>query len=133
MNYINSLRLATWKIFQPLSAVPESADSVVSDLFVWRNSSSFKTYFELTSIPSLFDDLSPSEHYVTIFIFDAGGRKISEEKLSIRPYSRRTIDLSCFLPNELDSCGTFAVFHSHTPDFVRSLGSFFCYSFLCTW
>lgn len=121
---LNSLRLASWKIFQPLVAVPASVDSVISDLFVWRTSSSFKTYFELTSIPSLFDPHAISEQDVTIFFFDAFGQLISQTNLSIPPHTRQTLDIACYLPNGSGSLGTFAVFHSHTPNFVRSLGSF---------
>jgi hypothetical protein len=124
ISYLNLLRLATWRICQPLTAVPSSSSSVVSDLFVWRNTASFKTYFELTSIPSLFNRLSPSEHYVTILIFNSSGRKISKAELPIEPCSRHTLDLSRFLPKGSDSYGTFAVFHSHTPSPIRSFGSF---------
>jgi len=123
-SYINLFRLATWKLWQPLVAVPSSAKSVVSDLFVWRNSSIFKTYFELTSIPSLFENISPYQRHATIFIFDACGCKINEQILTIEPCMRRTLDLSYLLPNESGSCGTFAIFHSHTPDSVSTLGSF---------
>jgi len=122
--YINMLRLATWKICQPLTVAPSSPSSVVSDLFVWRNTTSFKTYFELTSIPSLFNRISTSEQYVTISIFNAYGVKVSDVKLSIDSCRRQTLDLSRILPKGLDSHGTFAVFHSHTPSPVRSLNSF---------
>ena len=77
---INSLRLATWKIFQPLVAVPSVRDSVVSDLFIWRKSRTFKTCFELTSIPSFFDENTIYDQSVVIFFFDSEGTKISEHR-----------------------------------------------------
>lgn len=121
---INSLRLASWKIFQPLVAVPSVRDSVVSDLFIWRKSRTFKTCFELTSIPSLFDENTNYDRSVVIFFFDSEGNKISEHNLSIEPHTRRTLDLCSILPDGCGSHGSFSVFHSHIPDFVRSSDSF---------
>ena len=121
---LNSLRLATWKLFQPLVAVPSNINSVVSDLFIWRNSSTLKTRFELTSIPSFFDPQGNFDHRVVIFFFDSEGKKISEHNLSIEPHTRRTLDLCLFLPVGCGTHGAFSVFHSHIPDLVRSLDSF---------
>lgn len=124
IRYLDILRRAAWKFRQPLTAVPSSPSAVVSDLFVWRQTETFTTYFELISIPSLFSTITPSARNATLVFFDSCGLKISEAELSIDPYSRHTINLSQFLPESPDSYGTFAVFHSFTPSPVTSLGSF---------
>lgn len=124
MKVLNKLRLATWKIFQPLVIPPSASDSVVSDLFVWRNSPSFKTFFELTSIPSLFEVSSNLSPYVSIFIFNSTGLLIAKRQIFIESFGRSTLDISSLLPPFAGSFGTFAIFHSYTPDIVQSLGSF---------
>jgi NAD(P)-dependent dehydrogenase (short-subunit alcohol dehydrogenase family) len=49
-------------IKQPLTNIPVSTNATVSDLFVWRNSSTFQTFFEvnLTSVFHLTQGLLPS-------------------------------------------------------------------------
>ena len=66
----NRVRRAIWKYRQPLTRVPEAPGATVSDLFIWRNSSEWETFFEAIDMPSLFDVYDGVEHKAQIFFFD---------------------------------------------------------------
>lgn len=121
---MEKLRRALWVFGQPLTRRPEQVGDPVSDLFVWRNSGEWKTFFELTDLPGLFDDSEGvSSRSVTIMFFDNNGEQFFEKCLDLLPNQRRTIDLTEFVAESKSSFGTFCVFHT-TPQVVSDLGSF---------
>lgn len=121
---VEKLRRALWTFGQPLTRRPEQAGDPVSDLFVWRNSGEWKTFFELTDIAGLFDDREGvSSRSVTIVFFDNNGEQFLEKYLDLLPNQRQTIDLTEFVTESKSSFGTFCVFHA-TPQVVSDLGSF---------
>ena len=121
---VEKLRRALWTFGQPLTRRPERAGDPVSDLFVWRNSEDWKTFFELTDMAGLFDggEDVPSRS-ATILFFDNNGEQFLEQRLDMLSNQRRTIDLTEFVAESKSSFGTFCVFHS-TPQVVSDLGSF---------
>lgn len=120
---IASLRRAVWTWRQPLTRIPAGVDSPISDLFVWRSSEYWQTFFELIDIPSLFED-SQSPGQVTLIFFDGTGHHIREEHFNMKPNCRQTLDISALVGRKHGESGTFAVFHSKTPPAVTKLGSF---------
>lgn len=119
------LRRAIWVFNQPLTAKPNELRTPVSDLFVWRNSNEWKTYFELMDISGLFEnDQTHFNRYVTLYFFDNNGSFILDKRAELAQWQRKTIDLSAYLYNVECQHGTFCVFHSHTPEVVGDLGSF---------
>lgn len=123
--YIERLRKSLWTIKQPLTRKPALTRTPVSDLFVWRNSEDWETFFELTDISGLFiDGEMASGRYVTILFFDNNGNLFSEKRFDLIQNQRRTLDLSPLLSKSDSTFGTFCVFHSRTPDAVSDLGSF---------
>ena len=124
-NLIARARRALWTFKQPLTKTPKLMGVPVSDLFVWRNSDVWQTFFELTDISGLFvDHEKMPEHYVTFFFFDNEGVLLFEKRLDLICNQRQTIDLSVFLLDSKCTFGTFCVFHSYTPKVVSDLGSF---------
>lgn len=123
--YIEKMRRAAWILKQPLTQRPKVSGSPVSDLFVWRSSEDWTTFFELTDISGLFVDRSDAaDRFATLFFFDDKGSKCLEKRCDMAPNQRKTLDLSMLMNGAHSSCGTFCVFHSHTPKAVSDLGSF---------
>jgi hypothetical protein len=120
---IASLRRAVWTWHQPLTCIPAGADSPISDLFVWRSSEDWQTFFELIDIPSLFEDNQSSDQ-VTLIFFDGRGNIICEKLFNLMANYRQTLDISGLIGRNNGDSGTFAVFHSKTPTAVTKLGSF---------
>jgi hypothetical protein len=122
---LKRLRRAIWNYKQPLTLRPEIIGVPVSDLFVWRNTDEWKTFFELTDIPGLFlgHEQTP-EPYVTLFFFDNEGTLFLEKLIELVPNQRQTLELSPLLSKSTSQYGTFSVFHSRTPDMVANLGSY---------
>lgn len=124
-HHIERLRRGLWVLKQPLTQMPKPSGVPVSDLFVWRNSEDWKTFFELIDIPGLFVDReNASERYATLVFFDSNGILFLEERLELVHNQRKTIDLSGFLSKSENPVGTFCVFHSYTPEVVTRLGSY---------
>jgi hypothetical protein len=126
IEFIERLRIASWKFNQPLARLPLNSRAVVSDLFIWRKSDEYNTFFEILSLPSIFEDLPTSQARVTIVIFNLEGEKILEESISFCRYFRNTICVSDIIPAGSGTFGTFSVFHSYIPESLESLGSFLC-------
>jgi hypothetical protein len=103
--------------------MPTCADAPISDLFVWRSSLEWHTFFELIDIPSLFED-GRSTGQVTLVFFDGSGNCIQEQKVNLQANCRQTLDISAMVGRGHGESGTFAVFHSTTPSVVTKLGSF---------
>jgi len=123
-NLVLRAKRALWTFKQPLTKKPKLLGAPVSDLFVWRNSDVWRTFFELTDISGLFlGHEETSERFATFFFFDNEGALLCEKRLDLIPNQRQTIDLSLFLSNLKCTFGTFCVFHSYTPKVVSNLGS----------
>lgn len=120
---LQRIRRAVWTWRQPLTHLPALSNAPISDLFVWRNSPEWQTFFELIDIPSLFEDDSLPRH-VTLVFFDDSGRRISERKVDLQANCRQTLDISSMVGRAQGETGTFAVFHSTTPTGITNLGSF---------
>lgn len=120
---IQRLRRAIWTWKQPLTGLPARAAAPISDLFVWRISDEWETFFELIDIPSLFEDGQGQQHVIFAF-FDVSGRRVSEHKVDLRANCRQTLDISSMVGRCHGEAGTFAVFHSRTPSDITKLGSF---------
>ncbi len=123
--YIERMRRAAWILKQPLTQRPKVSGSPVSDLFVWRSSEDWVTFFELTDISGLFVDRGDAtDRFATLFFFDDKGTLFLEKRCKLAPSQRKTLDLSTLMNGAHSGCGTFCVFHSHTPKAVSDLGSF---------
>lgn len=120
---IDRLRRAIWTWRQPLTRLPACADSPISDLFVWRSSDEWQTFFELIDIPSLFED-GQDVGKVTLIFLDGSGRRVMEQTLGLQANGRQTLDISSMVGRSHGEAGTFAVFHSRTPSGITKLGSF---------
>ena len=115
--------LYTWR--QPLTRRPSIAGMPVSDLFVWRNSDDWSTYFELIDVPALFmENAAVASRHATIFFFDLDGREVLKKRVSPLPNKRETVDVGELVGRDHGEIGTFAVFHSETPVVVEGMGSY---------
>ena len=120
---IDRLRRAIWTWRQPLTRLPASAASPISDLFVWRSSEEWQTFFELIDIPSLFEG-DEGERYVNLIFFDRAGRRVLEQRIKLQANCRHTLDISALVGRTHGQSGTFAVFHTRMPSSITKLGSF---------
>ena len=121
---IEKLRKALWIVGQPLSRKPSSLDCPISDLFIWRNSQEWETFFELSDLPSLFGDSIPKAGYATFHFFNAHGRHLGESKVAYDLAMRQTVRISDLLGSFCEEFGTFAVFHSNTSKLIQSHNSY---------
>ena len=121
--HIERVRRATWSYKQPLTCLPKFAGVPVSDLFVWRHSEKWETFFELIDLPALFEEQKTTGAFITLVLFDAAGQLIIEKTVEITPGRRNTLNLSKIIGYDFGSIGTFCVFHSHTPQCLLRLGS----------
>ena len=110
------LKRGLWTFKQPLAARPKSLNNPVSDLFVWRKSSKWQTYFDLYDIGSFYSEI-PSKREVNakIIFYNQFGFKINEHTVNLNPNQNRCIEISSFIKGEKETFGTFAVFHSNIP------------------
>jgi hypothetical protein len=122
-SHIQRLRRATWSCRQPLTRVPAIAGAPVSDLFIWRNSDEWESFFELTDLPALFAGPDNVGGHATLVFFDAAGQPFLEHTVEITRCRRNTLVLSDIIGKKRGSVGTFCVFHPYTPQCLQSLGS----------
>jgi hypothetical protein len=120
--FIERVRRTTWSYKQPLTHLPAVAGAPVSDLFVWRNSEEWETFFELTDLPALFAGRDGAGGHVTLVLFDTAGEPFFNKTVEIKP-GRRSIALSELISSRFGSVGTFSVFHAYTPQSLQELGS----------
>jgi len=119
------IRRTIWTFKQPLTRHPKQTDAQVSDLFVWRNSDEWQTYFELLDIPGLFAERKGQAGAKVRFVFfDLGGGRVGEANLDVVPAKRQTVSLANLLPPSAGVMGTFCVLHATTPTEISQLGSF---------
>ena len=110
---------------EPLVKRPSNVNAVISDLFVWRSSPEWDTYFDFIDLPGLFDPGLPSATTdVKSVFFDAEGEILFEKKQSIHTHKRNTMHISKELSHFEKHIGTFAIFHGATPQTVQEAGSF---------
>lgn len=122
MRQIERLRRATWTYKQQLTQVPSMVGAPVSDLFVWRHSKEWETYFELTDLPGIFAGADSDGGHVLFVFFDASGQLFLEKTVEIPP-GRKTLAVSTLIGHNHGTAGTFSVFHAHTPKRLQALGS----------
>ena len=122
-NLIDRFCRAVWTFKQPLTQVPLNPGAPVSDLFIWRNSDDWETFFELINLPALFNEFENPKHACTLVIFNSKGQKFLEKTIKIIPGRRFTLELSKLIDRNIGEEGTFSIFHSHTPQHLISIGA----------
>ncbi len=126
-NFIRKLILLPWSFRQPLTIIPKNNRTMISDLFVWRRDSNWKTSFELLNIAYLFGRFKVSQ--VDIVFFDTKGNVFFEKTVDLLNGCRQILDISEVLENDckkkvVEEFGTFSVFHRNIPNIIRELNSF---------
>ena len=124
IRHIERLRRVAWSYKQPLTHVPAAIGATVSDLFFWRLSSEWETFFELTDMPGLFANAGCKQAKVMLVFFDASGQLILEKMVETQPNRRNTLAISEIVGSVHGESGTFCVFHSYTPLSLSSFGSY---------
>ena len=115
------LRRAIWRYKQPLTRVPSISGVAVSDLFLWRNSDEWETFFELTDLVAIFEGVS--KRIATFFFFDQAGELFLTREVALKSGGRETFALADYVSGHGD-VGAFAVFHEPSPSAVKALGCF---------
>jgi hypothetical protein len=100
--FIETAPIAELKPFNGLAAI--------SDLFVWRQNDEWETEFELFNITSFVYPADMPEERCEMVFFDADGREISRQTLTLAPLERRTLKISDYLDGR-QGVGTFSIFH----------------------
>ena len=108
-----------------LTRVPAVKESVISDLFIWRKTDEWRTFFELLDINKLinpnYQDIG--NNYATFVFYDHTGGEIGRQKVPVKP-GRQTVDVSSMLSDGCKGWGTYACFHGKIPEAVSESGSF---------
>lgn len=114
---------AIWTVAQPLTKYPTSVCDSVSDLFVWRSSHEWQTFFELIDIAALFEDRS-NLGYAHFVFFNQVGEFICEKSITIKENFRVTLNISSIVGSSHGEVGTFAVFHSPIPSCIGQMDAY---------
>ena len=110
---------------EPLVKNPKNANAVISDLFVWRASDEWETFFDFIDLPGLFNPESNLETAeVKIVFFDEAGENFFEKKQTIYTHKRNTINISRDISDFGKNIGTFAIFHGSNPHEIQEAGSY---------
>lgn len=95
-----------------LERYPSSSKDSVSDLFPFKVTEEWNTYFELLNIPSMIDPFQTTdEHAVDIVFFNEDGHVIKNDTFKVHSIGRTTINIGELLNHEEVKSGTFACFH----------------------
>jgi len=113
-----------WTYKQPLTKGPEEVGAPVSDLFLWRVSPLWNTYFELINTPKLIDTESGNCQSVYFYFLDLHGSIIKKMTVSLDGNLHKRIDLAPMVSDIDVDAGTFCVFHSDIPESVTLAGSY---------
>ena len=114
---IKKLKRGIWTYRQPLSLKPRNFTEPVSDLFVWRKSSIWQTFFDLYDIGSFYSEEATNKKAgVKIVFFDQTGLKIKDCEVSIESNYIKSIEISSLIEGLDGDFGTFAIFHSNVPN-----------------
>ena len=122
-NLYERLRRAVWTYKQPLTLDPDNTDAVFSDLFIWRKSSEWETFFELIDMPGLFSENKIGACPVSFVFYDKKGRAFHHKTLTPVSNARNFVNVSKLIDGDVGEYGTFAVFHDATPDNLKVFGS----------
>jgi hypothetical protein len=108
-----------------LTRIPSVRASSISDLFIWRKTNEWKTYFELLDINTLINAENEclGNNSATFVFYDSSGSEIGREKVAVNP-GRQTIDISSLIPDGFEGSGTYACFHDIIPEAILDSGSF---------
>ena len=110
---------------QGLTRLPSITNSIISDLFVWRQDHGWTTNFELLSLASLLDPGdSRLNHEIKFVIFDAQGQVVADKTLHSKSAVRQTLRLKDHVPTCAGDFGTFACFHLGVDPSLTSAGTF---------
>lgn len=105
-----------------LTKIPSHKGSV-SDLFIWRNNASWKTFFDLIDLNYILDP-SGARNSTAIFCFySSNGKFLGQHlhKFDCSPFER--INLSYLLVDYQDEFGTFTVSHNSDVAYGGKFGS----------
>lgn len=95
-----------------LERYPSSSKDSVSDLFPFKVTEEWNTYFELLNIPSMIDPFQITDEYdVEIVFFNKDGHVIKNETFKVNSIGRTTLNIGELLNHEEVNSGTFACFH----------------------
>jgi hypothetical protein len=124
MTLAQKIRQKLWTYKQPLTKDPEEVGAPVSDLFLWRVSPLWNTYFELINTPKLIDTESGNCQSVKFYFLDIHGSIIKKTTVSLDGNLHKRIDLAPMVSDLDIDAGTFCVFHSDIPESVTLAGSY---------
>jgi len=116
---IRKIRRAPWILGQKITQMPNDPHAVISDLFIWRCSQDWNTYFELLDLAGLFDN--KGRHQVKVVFFDDRGNQFHQEFIDLVGMYRQVLNISkvlSVLKQLPSSYGTFCVFHQKSPNEV---------------
>jgi hypothetical protein len=125
--FLEKVRLAPWLYKQPLTRVPRDINAAVSDLFIWRNNSEWKSRFDLINLSALINaDLSHNEANpgVEIRVMDKEGQLLGTSIVPLGGGYNKVINIADLISGHQDEYGTFCVIHPFIPAVVSEAGSF---------
>ena len=90
-------------------------NSVISDLFIWRQNKFWETNFELINFKPFFDKNNKENENIKIEIRDKEGKVLFNNEFVVESMKKKTINFSkIFNASKLNSdYGTFSVYHEH--------------------
>ena len=125
-NFFLKIKKGFFKL-QPLTHKPKNQSSQISDLFIWRETLEWQTYFDLIDIPGLFDFASKNTN-ATLIIFDRSGKMLFNESIKFTSSQVTRVKISDYLKKikkkDIGKYGTFAIFHSRIPEKVLKTNSY---------
>lgn len=108
----NSVGFRPVTFFQP-PHTKFGTSSCVSDLFPWRKSDYWHTYFHLMNLQSFMFPSEAENTSVKLIIFNHEGTTVHQEDIHLSTFEIKKIDISSLA--KTDSFGCFAVFHEFNP------------------
>jgi hypothetical protein len=112
-------------IFRTSMRLIPQKNSVISDLFIWRQNQNWKTNFELINLKNFFDKNNIENEKIKIEIRDKKGKTLSNYQFIVESVKKKTINFSEILKNLKieDEFGTFSVYHE-SMDILNEFNSF---------
>lgn len=100
-------------------------NSVISDLFIWRQNKFWETNFELINFKPFFEKNNKESETIKMEIRDKDGQTLVNLKFVVESMKKKTINLSEILnQSKLNhDFGTFSVYHEHL-DSINEFNSF---------
>ena len=104
--------ISEYNKIKSLERYPSSNMDTVSDLFPFKVTAEWNTYFELLNIPAMIDPFKAHGDYnVDIVLFNENGKIIKNESIRVKSIGRTTINIGELIKEENVNSGTFASFH----------------------